>query len=176
MAFETFLMALAEHSSWTRVYISEMYSIQSHHHDSTLWFLLVSYLVVVVLKTMACLVIYRLRWNNINERTLRHWLHQQNILSRKKKSSFQPENDETAIVLRSVCKNIKGSSCDLSDISMNIKYGQITVLQSVNELEGMTVLCKLCAGFYQPEKGHVQRFDRGNVPVHVSYIITVRVC
>src|SRR5699024_7383530 len=178
---------LIEHSSHDRVHVSKMYSLNSHHNDSKLWVILASYFAVVALKTVVCIVIYRLRWDNLNDRTLLNLFPTSISKPANSKRTFKVETSNVeshkrentpreAIKLFNVCKQIAGSESGLNGVSMSILYDQVNVLYSANEFKSMTVLCKLCAGFSTPDSGEVHLYGavpRCTTSVIASYIHSV---
>ena len=179
-------MALVEHSSKARVHVSKMYSLNSHHNDGKLWVILVSYLIVVAIKTVACILIYRLRWENLYERTLLHYLPTfvSNAIQRNEKPVI-PQANRKRITESAKPENTSGEAVKLcgvhkhealTGVSMSIMYNQVTVLYSASEFKAMTVICKLCAGFTTPDRGTVRLFDprsHHTDPIVPSYIQSV---
>ena len=179
-------MALIEHSSQVRVHVSKMYSLNSHHNDGKLWVILVSYLIVVTIKTVACILIYRLRWENLYERTLLDYLPPLilNAIQRKERP-VTPQANRKRITESAKPENTSGEAVKLcgvhkhealTGVSMSIMYNQVTVLYSASEFKAMTVLRKLCAGFATPDSGEVHLFgprSHHTDPVVVSYIHSV---
>jgi len=179
-------MALVEHSSQVRVHVSKMYSLNSHHNDGKLWVILVPYLIVVAIKTVACILIYRLRWENLYERTLLDYLptffsnfiqrNEKPVIPqahRKRKTELTKPEDTSGEAVK-LCDVHKHEA--LTGVSMSIKYNQVTVLYSASEFKAMTVLRKLCAGFATPDSGEVHLFGPGSRcadPIVVSYIHSV---
>ena len=165
-------MALVEHSSQVRVHVSKMYSLNSHHNDGKLWVILVSYLIVVAIKTVACILIYRLRWENLYERTLLYYLPTfiYNFIQGKERPVISQANHKR-ITESAKPENTCGKAVELSGVhkhealtgvSMSIMYNQVTVLYSASEFKATTVLRKLCAGFATPDSGEVHRFGPGS--------------
>ena len=176
MAFETFLMALIENSSRARVQISETYSINSHHNEATLWLTLAAYLAVIVLRAVACLLIYRLGWDNLHERTLLSCLPESiaKRFSRKQPSShasLRNEEKHSALILSSVFKRVPRSRHHLRDVNLALNYETLTALyHSSSDVEAVAVLCKLLAGFHRPDSGQVRQGQR----TRIAYVLPVR--
>ena len=179
--FETFLMALIEHSSRVRVQVSEMYSLGSHQNDAHLLAILGAYLVLVMFKTVACLLLFRTKWDNIHER-LDLWSllklpwakHDKRNATVKDDNLEDSDSRQVAIRLNRVWKQVPHTqSSGLEDVSLVAMYNQITVVHSNDEFRSLTVLCQMCAGFYKPDSGVVTRLGLRQKHARIAYIITV---
>ena len=193
--FETFMMALNQHSSRVRMHFGQMYSIDSKYEASTIWLILLSYLLVVICKTCLCCIIFRKKWDNIYERSIfgvinfgslsgkfksKKKTNKKNELEATPDNNDSDNNDDTklddndpAIVLKNVSKVVPGNEDNLVKANISIKYNRVTVLYSVNEFECMNVVCKLCAGYFLPDSGTVTTYGFQSNPVRIAYILTV---
>ena len=165
----------------------------------TVLFIFAVYIILNMIKTMACSALYRLLWDNVHDRKFslgsgqlvrggQHFMKFVPKLTTTATTETRTEFSESlrpststsekfvAITLTGIRKRYSGFR-RLKIDDMTVLYGKITMFYSFGDAECGSTICRLVSGFSASDRGKVTVFPmRDQSSARMAFVVTVFHC